>query len=77
MKLNKSFIATDKQLTFIYTILTEIHTWELSRNLENNWRAHLRNVYENGIYNEREKSVLKVIRGRYVEQKRKENEMVK
>ena len=48
-------------------ILTQIHNWGLTRDLELYYRRCLRNVYEFGSYTKRDKLVLKAIREHYIE----------
>ena len=65
-------LLSSKQTEFVYKVLTEIHKWGLTTDLENHYRRCLRNVYESESYSERDKFTLQLVREEYVKRKRRE-----
>lgn len=65
--------ATPKQLDFIYTVLKEIHAWDINMDMSNMYRRCMRGVIDSGEYSDRDSHKLKRIREMYIERKRNEH----
>ena len=72
--LGKTQTCSHEQRAFVYLILKELHTWDLTTDVSNQYRRCLRSVYETGSYTERDRFILDKVREIYVERKRAEYE---
>ena len=69
MKFHK---ATPQQLDFLYTVLKELHTWDINIDMSNMYRRCMRGVMDSGEYSERDAHKLKQIREMYIKRKKSE-----